>query len=81
MTAVHRITGYEKRTERLEIEHDVPPERLNEIRQLAHVPPEDSGAVGAYPLDPHAAGLVALKLDKPLNVDAYDWFLEPFAEV
>jgi hypothetical protein len=80
MSAVHRITGYEKRSERLEIEHDIPPERLNEIRQLARVPADGAGAFGAYPLDSDMARMVGLKLDKPLNVDAYDWFLEPFSD-
>lgn len=79
MNAIHRITGYDKRSERLEIEHDIPPDRLPDMRQLANVPPEDEDAIGVYPLDADAVRKVALKLDKPLNIEAYDWFLEPFA--
>jgi hypothetical protein len=79
MNAVHRITGYDKRSERLALEYAIPDERLSEVRELARVPREDADAAGSYPLDPEAASIVGLKIDKPLNVDAYDWFLEPFA--
>lgn len=78
MNAIHRITGYEKRTERLEIEHDVPPERLSDFRKLAHVPSTDTHALGSYRLEPDAVRKAASKLRIRLNVDAYDWFLEPF---
>jgi hypothetical protein len=81
MNAVHRITGYEKRTERLEIEYDVPPERLGDLRKLANVPAQDVDALGSYRLDSNAVRKAAAKLRLTLNFDAYDWFLEPFAEI
>ena len=79
MTVVHRMTGYDKRTERLEIEHDIPAERFSDVRALAHVPIEDEDAAGSYPLDASAARQLGWTLDKPVNLDLYDWFVEPFA--
>jgi len=46
MNAVYRITGYDKRSERPEIEHDIPPERLIEVRELAAIPASAEGALG-----------------------------------
>jgi hypothetical protein len=79
MNAIHRITGYEKRSERLEIEHDVPPERLSDLMKLAHVPSTDVDALGSYRLEPEAVRKAANQLHVILNTEAYDWFLEPFS--
>ena len=80
MNSIHRITGYAKRTERLEREHDVPSDKLGEVYALAKVSDADEGAVGSYPLDAEAARRVGVTLGTIFNVDAFDWFLEPFAE-
>lgn len=79
MNAIHRITGYEKRTERLEMEYDVPPGQLPELRQLANVPSSDVDAIGSYRLPPEAISKAAAELKQTLNTDAYDWYLEAFA--
>jgi hypothetical protein len=79
MSAFHKITGYEKRTERLERALDVPADRLADVLAIARVPPADTEALGSYPLDATAIHLVGLKLGTALNADAYDWYLEPFS--
>ena len=80
MSVVHRVTGYDKTSERLEQEWDVPHDLLRDIRALAHVPPQDQEAAGAYPLDPSVIRDVARAMRVEMSVDRYDWFLEPFAE-
>jgi len=51
MSIVHRVTGYDKRTERLAYEFKVPEYYVPEMRTMAQVAPEDTEAAGAYPLD------------------------------
>jgi hypothetical protein len=80
MTVIHRVTGYDKRTELLEVEYDVPEQKFSAIREIVQVPLDDPQAVGSYPLDADAVQQVGRKLDRVLSADAYDWFLEPFAE-
>jgi hypothetical protein len=80
MSIAHRMTGYDKRTESLQIEHDIPNDRLGEVRVLAHVPSEDEDAVGSYPLNGTDARQVGWKLGKDINPDLYNWFVEPFAD-
>ena len=77
MTIGHIVAGYDKATERLTIEHDVPASLIEEVRSLAEVPDTDREAVGSYPLSLAAIRALASKIQAPLNVDAYDWFLEP----
>jgi hypothetical protein len=79
MSAIHKITGYEKRTERLERALDVPADRLGDVLAILRVPAADKRALGSYPLDANAIRLVGLKLGTALNADAYDWYLEPFS--
>ena len=71
-----RVTGYDKSTEALTLEHPVPDAVVFEAQTLAHVDPSDDGW-GSYPLEPSAAITLGLRMDWTLNVDAYDWFLEP----
>ncbi|MEL6059743.1 MULTISPECIES: DUF7683 domain-containing protein [unclassified Methylobacterium] len=77
MTIGHIVAGYDKATERLAIEHDVPASLFEKVRILAEVPDTDREALGSYPLSLSAVRALASKIRAPLNVDAYDWFLEP----
>ena len=79
MNVGHIVAGYDKGTERLTIEHDVPASIFEEVRSLAKVPDTDRHALGSYPLSVSAIRRLALRLPAPLNVDAYDWYLEPVA--
>jgi hypothetical protein len=45
MSVIHRITGYNRRTERLEVEYDIPRDRLTEIRAVAQIPSSDTDAI------------------------------------
>jgi len=80
MSVIHRITGYNKRTDRLEVEYGIPQDRFTEIREVARIPSHDTDAAGSYPLDAEAARAIAWKIDKTINLDGYDCFLEPFSE-
>ncbi|MCJ2096399.1 hypothetical protein MKK67_28420 [Methylobacterium sp. J-072] len=77
MKVDHIVAGYDKGTERLTIEHDVPASLFAEVRSLAQVPDTDQLALGSYPLSLSAVRRIASQIAAPLNVDAYDWYLEP----
>jgi hypothetical protein len=78
MTVVYRLTGYNKRTEWLEREYDVPDAVLPQAKAIAMVPPTDAG--GSYELDEHQACAIAQLLRVSIDIDGYIWGLEPFAE-
>ena len=71
-----QIAGYDKRTELLAVQHPLPIERVSDVQSLVHMTPNDDG-FGCYPLDAAAANQIGHWLEWPLQVDLYDWFLEP----
>ena len=79
MSTIHRVTGYDKRTELLAFAFDVPADHMTELRRLANVDPADDEALGSYPLDSVAARALAHSLNLPMAVERCDWFLEPIA--
>ena len=76
MNVLHKVAGYDKRTERLSVEHRVPEGQSESVRNLAQLTAEDDG-IGCYALDSAAAVSIGLQIDRPLDADLYDWFLEP----
>lgn len=80
MNVVHRVTGYDRETEFLDREFEVPHDRLAEIREIARVPvPSGEEQVGCFLLDRAAAAAIADRFAFAMNLDRYDWFLEPIA--
>lgn len=79
MMLMHRLTGYEKATEKLFLAHEIPRSQDRMAREVAAVSPRDFDAVGAYPLDPEKARRIARLINKDLNTEKYDWFFEPVA--
>jgi len=77
---VHRLTGYDRDTELLAIEHEIPQKDISRVKEIAGVGPDDPDAVGSYPLDQARAKQIAQLLGSRADVSKYDFFLEPFAE-
>ena len=79
MTIVHRVTGYDKTTEIIAQEFDVPSDRIAELRELANVDPRVEAIAGAYPLNRSAAQVVKDRFNFGMFIDRCDWFFEPLA--
>lgn len=77
---VHRLTGYDRKTELLAIRRDIPREDISRVKEIARVGPDDPDAIGSYPLDPERAQEIARLLSLTTDAGEYDFFLEPFAE-
>lgn len=80
MTVVHRLAGYDNKTDRLAVEHDIPASKLKQAKELAGVWHDDADAAGSYPLSAGQARTIAELVGQIVNVDRYSWFLEPFDE-
>ena len=44
---VHRLTGYDRDTELLAIEHEIPQKDISRVKEIAGVGPDDPDAVGS----------------------------------
>ena len=73
MNTVHRITGYDKQSEFIVQEFDIPSDRISEVRELANVDPHVGDIVGAHPLDRSAAQTVEDRFHFGMWVDRCDW--------
>ncbi len=77
---VHQLTGYDRETELLAVEYDVPRHLLAKVKQIAEVSEDDPEAIGSYPLRRDQAKDIAKLLGIDIDADRFDFFLEPYAE-
>jgi hypothetical protein len=75
----HSLVGYDRLSERVLEEFDVPDAVLPRAKELAHVPAEDPDAVMCYRLDASGARHLAGLLKARIDTDQRDYFLEGFA--
>ena len=75
----HSLVGYDRQTERVAEEFDVPDAVLPRARELARVPADDPDAIMCYPLDALRARDLADILRARIDTERRDYFLEGFA--
>ena len=80
MTVSHRLTGFDKKTEWLTFSHDIPRSKEQLARQVVEAAPDDPELIYVYPLNENQVRRIARAIGKDLNVDRYDWCLEPLPQ-
>ena len=80
MKVVHRLVGYDRRTDRLKARYDIPADRLAEAKRIALVAADDPEAAWSYPLSAAQARAIAQLLCAEVEFGPLDFFLEPFAD-
>jgi hypothetical protein len=72
------IVVFDGHTQRVAVEHPVPPAAVPAARRIANVPATDPDLMGAYPLDAEQARQIAAVAN--ITIDPiFDWFLEAYA--
>ena len=80
MTRVsHSLVGYDRATEHVVDEFDVPDAAMPKAKELARVPADDPDAVMCYSLDPLRAKALEDMLAAKIDTSRRDYFLEGFA--
>ena len=80
MSAVtHSLVGYDRLSERMAEEFDVPDAILPRAKELAGVPANDPDAIMCYPLDASGAHDLADLLKARIDTERRDYFLEGVA--
>ena len=74
----HSLVGYDRNTERVAEEFDVPDEALPIAKQLARVLDDDPEAIRCYSLEAAGARELAALLDARIDTERRDYFLEGF---
>ena len=75
----HSLVGYDRITERVAEEFDVPDAVLPRAKELARVPADDPDAIMCYSLDAPGAHDLADILKARIDAARCDYFLEGFA--
>ena len=75
----HSLVGYDRISERVAEEFDVPDAVLPKAKELARVPVDDRDAIMCYRLDASGARDLADILNARIDTERRDYFLEGFA--
>ena len=75
----HSLVGYDRVSERVAEEFDVPDAVLPKAKELARVPADDPAVIMCYPLDAPGARDLADILKARVHPEQRDYFLEGFA--
>ncbi len=78
MSVTLQLTGYDKNTEGVAVEYELPNQQANFVKRVAGVLAEDPDILGSYPLTEQQVIEIAGLAGKPLNPSLYDYFLEAF---
>ena len=80
MNVVHKVTGYDKLTEHLELKFDVSAEQIECLQRFSNVSTPYNEVMGSIELNDGAetelARLFEMRMER---VGGYTWFIEPFA--
>lgn len=75
----HRITGYDRATDAMVEQHELPPRLLPLAKNLARVASDDPDAVWSYPLTDPQVQLLATAMHVALDPGRNEYFLEALA--
>jgi hypothetical protein len=78
MTVKLKLTGYDKNTDSMQVEYDLPLRDADFAKQVAGVSVEDPDVVGSYPLTEQQVIQIAGVAGTPLNPRLYNYFLEAY---
>ena len=79
-SAVHRLTGYDRETELLSVEYDIPVRTISMVKRIAGVGPDDPEAIGSYPLDRNQVQEISQLIGSQVDIDRFDYFVEAFSD-
>jgi hypothetical protein len=79
MNIVYKVVGYDRKTERQAAKIDIPPKLVGFVRGIAGIAPDDE-SMADCPLDKNQARDIAGVIDKQIDAEKYDYFLEPYVQ-
>jgi hypothetical protein len=74
------LVGYDRKTEYVGVERDIPAKALDYAKARAKVQADDPDVALSYPLDAEAAKDIAGAIGLKIDTGACDFFLEGFSD-
>jgi hypothetical protein len=76
----HRLSGYDRDTELLAVEFDIPARAFSKVKKIVRIGSDDPDAIGSYPLDRTQVGKISTFIDADVDVERFDYFVEAFSK-
>lgn len=77
MKVNHQIVGYDRDSERLAVEYEIPAGCFDKVGAVVGVPQDDPELIGSYPLIADQVRRIAEILRRPIDCEKFDFFIEP----
>jgi hypothetical protein len=81
MRVKHRLVGYDRHTDRIKVQFEVPDHLMPEAKKIARVPADDPDTVWSYPLSDAKARRLAHLIGAKAELEDTEFFLEAFAAI
>ena len=82
MAPLHQITGYDQKTNRFVLGHDIPGALLGEVKAIVETGPDDPDAIEVYLLTPDQAARIQSLIKCPeIILPAVNYYLEAYLPV
>lgn len=76
---IHRLVGYDRRTDRMTDQFDIPDHLFSDAKKIAKVHADDPGASWSYPLDGVQTKQLASLIGSRVTLKHAEYFLEAFS--
>jgi hypothetical protein len=76
---IHRLVGYDRQTDRMKVQFDIPDRLLPSAKKIAKVPDDDPDAAWSYPLSDAKARRLASLIGADVAERDTEFFVEAFS--
>jgi hypothetical protein len=80
MRVIHRIVGYDRKTDSMKVQFNIPDHLITEAKNIAQVPTDDPDAAWSYPLTEAGTRRLANLIGVSAGPQNAGFYLEAFAE-
>ena len=80
MRVIHRLVGYDRQTDRMKVQFEIPDHLMAVARKIAKVPADDPDAAWSYPLTDSKTRRLASLIGAQADLKDAEFYLEAFAQ-
>ena len=80
MRLTHRLRGFDKQTDELAVEFDIPDALTISLKRIVGAYQDDPDLAGLYELTPDQARTIATAINVSIDLEKYDFFLDSCAD-
>jgi hypothetical protein len=79
MAVTYKLVGFDRKTERLAVAHEIPAECVSQAKELAGIA-NNPAIIADWPLSAAQAAAIAQLIGEPIDPARYEYTLEPYSQ-